>query len=262
MELPHVIPSSTLESLEQKSTDNSSSKQRHISSFFPRFVNIPEKIHVYVSHHIVLTLVLLLVLSVFVFGFFIVQNLQQNSSNQNSDVFVIQDETISFNEENSIVSDQNGKLFASLASVPIELRIPKLNIVTTVEHVGQTKTYEMDVPKNAANVAWYVYGAKPGEEGNAVVSGHYDTPSGKPAVFYKLKTLEVGDDVIVISEDGKETRFVVTGKEMHHYKNFPSEYVFFKKPGKNLNLITCGGIWDKKEQIYNERLVVYTELKE
>lgn len=146
--------------------------------------------------------------------------------------------------------------------IPMRIKIPKLEVDTHVEHVGQTKTHEMDVPKNAANVSWYVYGAKPGEEGNAVISGHYDTPSGKPAVFYKLKTLEPGDEVVVLSEDGRELTFIVESKEMHHYKTFPSEYVFFTKPGKNLNLITCGGIWDKKEQIYNERLVVYTTLKE
>ncbi len=146
--------------------------------------------------------------------------------------------------------------------IPVRIKIPSLNIDTHIEHVGQTKTHEMDVPKNAANVSWYVYGAKPGEEGNAVISGHYDTPSGKPAVFYKLKTLEPGNEVIVVSEDGRELTFIVESKEMHHYKTFPSEHVFFTKPGKNLNLITCGGIWDKKEQIYNERLVVYTTLKE
>ena len=57
--------------------------------------------------------------------------------------------------------------------VPSELIISKLKIHADVEQVGQTKTYEMDVPKNAAHVAWYVYGAKPGEEGNAVINGHF-----------------------------------------------------------------------------------------
>jgi sortase (surface protein transpeptidase) len=177
-----------------------------------------------------------------------------------SSYFEMENNSVSIPTTTLLSLSAQGSAVSSL--VPVELKIPKLTIQTNIEQVGQTKTHEMDVPKNAANVAWYVYGAKPGEEGNAVISGHYDTPSGKPAVFYKLKTLVDGDEVTVISEDGTETRFVVTGKEVHSYKNFPSEYVFFTKPGKNLNLITCGGIWDVHDKIYNERLVVYTQLKE
>lgn len=146
--------------------------------------------------------------------------------------------------------------------VPVELIIPKLDLRTTVEHVGQTKTFNMDVPKNAAHVAWYVYGAKPGEPGNAVINGHYDTPTGAPAVFFKLQLLEVGDEIQTISEDGIEKTFVVLSKERHNYSKFPTEYVFHTKEGKNLNIITCDGIWDKKNSIYNDRLVIYATLKE
>lgn len=149
-----------------------------------------------------------------------------------------------------------------LSLVPVELSIPKLNVKSTIEQVGQTKTYEMDVPKKAANVAWYVYGAKPGEVGNAVINGHYDTPSGKPAVFYNLKNLVEGDEIFITSEDGVKQTFVVKQKESTPYQSFPSEYVFFTKPGKNVNLITCNGVWNVKDHIYNERLVVYTQLKE
>lgn len=145
--------------------------------------------------------------------------------------------------------------------VPIGLVIPKLNIRANVEHVGQTKTLNMDVPKNAADVAWYLYGAKPGEEGNAIINGHYDTPSGRPAVFYSLKTLEKGDEIQVVSEDGVITDFVVTGKDELPYDKFPSEYVFFTKPGTNLNLITCDGVWNTALRNYSSRVVVYTSLK-
>src|SRR3989344_2380129 len=57
---------------------------------------------------------------------------------------------------------------------PATISIPKLNIQTAVELVGLTETNRMDVPKNAANIAWYMYGPKPSEPGNAVVAGHYD----------------------------------------------------------------------------------------
>lgn len=146
--------------------------------------------------------------------------------------------------------------------IPVTFIIPKLKIQTAVELVGVTETGNMDVAKNAANVAWYQWGPKPSEDGNSVIAGHYDTPTGKPAIFYKLGTLAVGDEIEVISENAVRNIFVVTEKATIPYDQFPSEHVFKNKPGKNLNLITCGGIWDTKKKTYTDRIVVYTTLKE
>lgn len=147
-------------------------------------------------------------------------------------------------------------------ATPIEIVIPSIDVKSSIEQVGQTKTFEMDVPKNAANTAWYVYGAKPGQEGNAVINGHYDTPSGKAAVFFKLKTIKPGEEVQIIAQDGSQTNFAVEKVEVINTNEFPAEYVFHTKPGKNLNLITCGGIWDPIARNYKQRIVVYTTLKE
>ncbi|MEK7165475.1 MAG: class F sortase [Patescibacteria group bacterium] len=146
--------------------------------------------------------------------------------------------------------------------VPATVIIPKLDIQSAVELVGITDSGNMDVPKNAADLAWYMYGAKPSEEGNAVLAGHYDTPTGKPAIFYNLRKLQVGDEVTVVSENAIRSVFTVTDKATIPYDKFPNEEVFKTRPGKNLNLITCGGIWDAKKRTYLDRIVVYTTLKE
>lgn len=145
---------------------------------------------------------------------------------------------------------------------PVTIIIPKLQIQTAVEPVGVTETGNMDVPKNAENVAWYQWGPKPSEPGNSVFAGHFDTPTGKPAIFYKLGTLETGDKIVVISENAVRSTFVVTEKATIPVDQFPNEHVFKNKPGKNLNLITCGGIWDVKKKTYTDRIVVYTTLEE
>lgn len=145
---------------------------------------------------------------------------------------------------------------------PVTLIIPKLGIQAAIEPVGVTATNNMDVPKKAEDAAWYKYGSRPSEEGNAVISAHYDTPTGKPALFYYLKKLEPGDEVTVISENAVKSAFVVVEKASIPYDKFPNEQVFKTRPGKNLNLITCGGIWDPRKKIYSERLVVYTTYKE
>ena len=148
------------------------------------------------------------------------------------------------------------------ALVPVTLIIPKLKIQAPVEQVGLTPTNNMDVPKDAADAAWYMHGPKPAEEGNAVISAHYDTPTGKPALFYYLNKLEVGDGVEVISNNAVHSTFVVTEKSTIPYDTFPNEFVFKSKPGRNLNLITCSGIWDPRKKIYSDRIVVYTTLKQ
>jgi sortase A len=145
--------------------------------------------------------------------------------------------------------------------VPVYINIPKLGIDTIVESVGLTKAGNMDTPANAKNVGWYRYGTVPGDRGNAVISGHFDTATGKPAIFYGLSKLSVGDTVGITLRGGREIEFTVTGKDAIPYQTFPSGYVFLDKPGINLNLITCGGIWDAKQKTYTKRIVVYTTLK-
>ncbi len=146
--------------------------------------------------------------------------------------------------------------------VPRTFYIPRLKLEAPVEQVGVTEDGRMEVPKQAGNVAWYKWGPKPREYGNAVVTGHYDTPSGKPAVFYNLRKLEQGDEIVIESRDGITSTFMVTGKETIAYTEFPSEYVFALREGINLNLITCDGIWNAEDKIYSNRLVVYATLKE
>jgi LPXTG-site transpeptidase (sortase) family protein len=147
---------------------------------------------------------------------------------------------------------------------PILLAIPSLNISANIEPVSLTETASMDVPKNAVDVAWYKFGAIPGQPGNAVINGHYDTPTGRPAVFYYLKNLQVGDDVKVVLSNNSVVNFVVTDKEDipdDTVANENTNYIFNKKPGTNLNLITCDGIWNPTVKRYNKRIVVYTSLK-
>lgn len=145
--------------------------------------------------------------------------------------------------------------------VPVRLRIPKLKIDAVVEEVGITDTGNMDVPKDAQQVGWYEYGPTPSTRGNAIIAGHFDTPSGRPAIFYFLNKLKAGDSIEVVLSSGTTHEFVVTGKELLPADTFPADYVFATKYGINLNLITCSGVWDPKEKNYDKRLVIYSTKK-
>lgn len=60
-----------------------------------------------------------------------------------------------------------------LLASPVRLKIPKINIDAAIESVGLTPEGAMDVPKSHTNVAWFNLGPRPGEQGSAVINGHF-----------------------------------------------------------------------------------------
>lgn len=145
--------------------------------------------------------------------------------------------------------------------IPQALIVPKINVNTKVELVGEDNEGKMDVPKQAENVGWYQYGSKPGEQGSAVLAGHLDTITGVPAVFYNLDQLQVGDEVIVVDQSGKRLTFEVTRSQVYPFDQVPLTEIFNSNDKQRLNLITCTGTWNVGARNYSNRLVVYTQLK-
>lgn len=143
---------------------------------------------------------------------------------------------------------------------PVGLIIPSLSVNTEVERVGLDSSGRIDIPKNVYNVGWYSIGFKPGESGNAVIDGHFDTPTGAPSVFYALKSLNPGDQVIIEDAGGKKLTFLVEDVVSYNLESVPMGKIVEKSVDKRLNLITCGGAWDATRKIYNERVVAYTKL--
>jgi sortase (surface protein transpeptidase) len=96
-------------------------------------------------------------------------------------------------------------------------------------------------------------------KGNAVVAGHLDSQTG-PAVFYRLGDLQPGDEITVVTHDGEELRFAVTGVESFDANSAPLYNIFGASSSANLNLITCEGSFDPNARQYDKRLVVYSTL--
>jgi LPXTG-site transpeptidase (sortase) family protein len=148
------------------------------------------------------------------------------------------------------------------ANSPIEpsrIRIPRLAIDTIVEEVGITANGTMDVPGNIWHTAWLKSGKKPGEVGNAVIAGHLDAVKST-AIFWDLGKLSKGDRVFVSDKNGFELTFEVIKVTTYDLKTAPLAEIFGITDEKNLNLVTCEGIFSKDERTYNKRLVVYTRL--
>lgn len=139
------------------------------------------------------------------------------------------------------------------------LKISSINIDAPVEYVGLASDGAMDVPKERANVAWFNLGPRPGEQGSAVVAGHYGWKNGKASAFDNLYKLRKGDKLYIEDEKGATIAFVV--RESRRYDpEADASGVFGSSDGRaHLNLVTCEGAWDRVSKTYSKRLVVFTD---
>lgn len=145
------------------------------------------------------------------------------------------------------------------STTAMRLLIPKIHVNALVEYVGVTPDLVMDVPKGPSNVAWFKFGARPGEKGSAVIAGHEGWKDGIPAVFDELDKLAKGDKFSVIDENGATTTFVVRMIRVYGARDDASE-VFGSHDGvAHLNLITCEGVWNRFKKSYASRLVIFSD---
>ncbi len=110
-------------------------------------------------------------------------------------------------------------LRAGPVDVPLELRIPSLQINAPVVGVGITAENVMDAPKGLAadpvwqKAFWYRGSGIPGDSdsGTATLAGHVDDVLGRPAVFARLRELRSGDLIVIHdTRSGLDMRFTVT----------------------------------------------------
>ncbi|WP_226670120.1 class F sortase [Metabacillus litoralis] len=161
---------------------------------------------------------------------------------------------VSKNDE-PIIKDTREKI------IPAQISIPSINVEAQIEEVGLLENGQMGVPEDFNQVGWFKDGVMPGEHGNAVLAGHVDSKTG-PAIFYDLEELVEGDEIIVRDKDGKSLTFVVYDKKSYKIESSPVDKVFGFSYRSQLNLITCTGTFNREKGTHEERLVVYTVLKE
>jgi len=146
---------------------------------------------------------------------------------------------------------------------PTRLIIPTIGLSASIEQVGILSNGDLATPTQNPweNVGWYKSGPRPGERGSAVIDGHLDRPGGYPAVFWFLRNLHAGDEVLVVNAAGKTLHFRVTSVELYLPQDAPIQEIFGNKGGTYLNLITCAGDWIPSQHQTTLRLVVYTTLE-
>ncbi len=143
--------------------------------------------------------------------------------------------------------------------IPARLSIPTLHIDARIEPVGVTAQGAMGVPSLFSTVAWYRGSVRPGAPGTTVLAGHLNNAAGTTGVFEDLHQLSLGDELVVVGEEGEEARFVVREMTVYPEEKAPRERIFTEGGASRLVLVTCNGAWDHDVRTYDKRLVIFAD---
>lgn len=179
--------------------------------------------------------------------------------------------------------DPDLDLKAPPVEVPLEIRIPSLNVSAPVLGVGLTSENVMDSPKGPIDdpiwhtAFWYRGGGIPGDIGTATIAGHINEPLGRPEIFAHLEDLQPGDLIIVRSTTSlMDIRFIVDRTQVYTVQESSDPAVLTQIFGagpvagtgpqpapdglSHLTLITCAG--DIVNGKFDAHTVVYATRSE
>lgn len=146
-----------------------------------------------------------------------------------------------------------------IIGLPVRLKIPRIDVDAAIESVGLAPGGVMDVPRGRDDVGWFNLGPRPGENGSAVIAGHFGWwRDGGATVFNELYKLREGDVLSVEESTGKTIHFMVREVRTYDPKSDATQ-IFTSTNGTHLNLVTCAGAWNDSQKSYNERLAVFTD---
>jgi LPXTG-site transpeptidase (sortase) family protein len=151
-------------------------------------------------------------------------------------------------------------------SAGFRLVIDSIGVDAQVVQLGLDPRGVPQVPNDGATVAWYDFSARPGEGGNAVLSGHVRW-AGDPGTFADLDELEEGDVIRLRWTDGEETVYGVSANTLMDADDPQLLQAMGPTAEDTITLITCGGTWvtnlnDPLGGDFTERVVVQARLEE
>jgi sortase (surface protein transpeptidase) len=141
---------------------------------------------------------------------------------------------------------------------PVRIEIPRIGVASALIRLGRAADGTVDVPDPEV-AGWYAPGTRPGDPGSAVILGHVDSKHA-PAVFYRLRELRRGDEVLIRRADGSTLRFVVQRTRQYPKARFPTDDVYYPTLTARLRLVTCGGSFDPVAHSYRSNVIVFAKL--
>lgn len=147
-------------------------------------------------------------------------------------------------------------------SPPVRLTIPSIGVDTTLMNLGLNPDSTVQAPPLSRNsiAGWYELSATPGSIGASVMLGHVDSAAYGAGVFYRLGSLNPGDQVSVRRQDGTVAVFRIDRVAEYPKNQFPSALVYGQTSYSALRLVTCGGSFDTTTGNYRDNIIAFASL--
>jgi len=148
------------------------------------------------------------------------------------------------------------------ATAPTWISVPDLAIDAAVIPMHMGADNLLPVPDNGSVVAWYSYGARLGDGGNAVLAGHVDWDA-RPGAFWRLRNARPGQVITLYGKAGRAYDYRVEWAKS--FAEDAADGLAALSPssvGTTLTLITCTGRFDARTRAYEDRHVVRATLVE
>ena len=144
-------------------------------------------------------------------------------------------------------------------SQPRSITLPSIAASGLLQKVAVDQHKAIAVPTNVHVAGWYVLAAKPGDSGVALIDGHVQGRY-EPGLFKHLAKLQSGDLFTIEQGNGSHRTFEVVSVASYSVAEV-TERMLEPVEGisRQLNLITCGGSYDRTSQQYTRRVLAVSK---
>jgi len=152
----------------------------------------------------------------------------------------------------ALASDQHP---LRLGTTPARVRIGSIGLDARIVPVGVTGD-TTEVPHDVDQVGWFRYAGRPGSTGSTLLLAHVSSGVQGPGAFFRLRELQVGENVEVLLRDGSAAAYRVIARRMYPKAELPVR--IYDRTGRSfLTLVTCGGTYSSETGRFEENVVVY-----
>lgn len=144
----------------------------------------------------------------------------------------------------------------AVGNQPKYIRLPSIGAEGYIQAVGLDQNGAVAAPNNVSLAGWYADMLAPGQDGLSVIDGHVDGKTA-PGIFHSLRKLAAGDTFEVDLANGQVVHYTI--KSTSQVAAGDAAAQLFARDNTisgQLNLITCGGAFNRAKGMYNDRVVV------
>jgi len=142
---------------------------------------------------------------------------------------------------------------------PTTMKIPALGVTAPMDPEVPDANNVLGVPSDPKRLGWREAGALPGaDQGTLLAYGHVvNRGYGRGALYY-LRELAVGDDIVLLGDQGERVTYRVVKSSIVHKADMPASEMLALDGPHRLALYTCEGAPDATGH-RQQRVVVWAE---